>query len=249
MAGRAATREYTVFPQSCSTAFSRRKKKVNRPMSYAEMKRLWSRYILYRTSFRLICTSSRFIWCTSSRYAVLGDIQHLQDPLLHPLLRDEGLRQTAVEALDLLGHLVCGMPEHLHLVLEGLGLVGQGGQLLVLQAGLHQLLYQLLAADAVVVFSRLQSERLLLQLLQLRLQGQHLVLQLLFGRLQFLPLCADFVQATEWAPDEETRRSCQSKGKAEVECQNYIRVLLVNKTEVMTCGTNAFQPLCITREL
>ncbi|CAM4601613.1 unnamed protein product [Leuciscus chuanchicus] len=34
----------------------------------------------------------------------------------------------------------------------------------------------------------------------------------------------------------------------QVECQNYIRVLLVNKTEVITCGTNAFQPLCITRE-
>uniref|UniRef100_A0A7N6A9C7 Semaphorin-2A n=1 Tax=Anabas testudineus TaxID=64144 RepID=A0A7N6A9C7_ANATE len=35
----------------------------------------------------------------------------------------------------------------------------------------------------------------------------------------------------------------------QIECQNYIRVLLVNKTEVMTCGTNAFQPLCITREV
>lgn len=35
----------------------------------------------------------------------------------------------------------------------------------------------------------------------------------------------------------------------QMECQNYIRVLLVNKTEVMTCGTNAFQPLCITREV
>lgn len=35
----------------------------------------------------------------------------------------------------------------------------------------------------------------------------------------------------------------------QVECQNYIRVLLVNKTEVITCGTNAFQPLCITREV
>ncbi|XP_029981564.1 semaphorin-5B isoform X4 [Sphaeramia orbicularis] len=57
------------------------------------------------------------------------------------------------------------------------------------------------------------------------------------------------IQATEWAPDEETRRSCQSKGKTETECQNYIRVLLVNKTEVMTCGTNAFQPLCISREV
>lgn len=57
------------------------------------------------------------------------------------------------------------------------------------------------------------------------------------------------IQVTEWAPDEETKRSCQSKGKTEMECQNYIRVLLVNKTEVMTCGTNAFQPLCITREV
>ncbi|KAF7709424.1 semaphorin-5B isoform X1 [Silurus meridionalis] len=57
------------------------------------------------------------------------------------------------------------------------------------------------------------------------------------------------IQATEWGPDEDTRRSCQSKGKTEIECQNYIRVLLVNKTEVMTCGTNAFQPLCIIREV
>ncbi|XP_041940594.1 semaphorin-5B isoform X4 [Alosa sapidissima] len=57
------------------------------------------------------------------------------------------------------------------------------------------------------------------------------------------------IQATEWSPDEDTRRSCQSKGKTEVECQNYIRVLLINKTEVMTCGTNAFQPLCMIREV
>uniref|UniRef100_A0AAV2JVD2 Semaphorin-2A n=1 Tax=Knipowitschia caucasica TaxID=637954 RepID=A0AAV2JVD2_KNICA len=57
------------------------------------------------------------------------------------------------------------------------------------------------------------------------------------------------LQATEWSPDDDTRRSCQSKGKTEMECQNYIRVLLVNKTEVMTCGTNAFQPLCTTREV
>lgn len=57
------------------------------------------------------------------------------------------------------------------------------------------------------------------------------------------------IQATEWAPDEETRGSCQSKGKTETECQNYVRVLLVNKTEVITCGTNAFQPRCIAREV
>ncbi|XP_061647675.1 semaphorin-5B isoform X9 [Phyllopteryx taeniolatus] len=57
------------------------------------------------------------------------------------------------------------------------------------------------------------------------------------------------IQVTEWSPDDETRRSCQSKGKTEIECQNYIRVLLVNKTQVMTCGTNAFQPLCTSREV
>lgn len=27
-----------------------------------------------------------------------------------------------------------------------------------------------------------------------------------------------FLQATEWAPDEDTKRSCQSKGKSEVLC-------------------------------
>lgn len=42
---------------------------------------------------------------------------------------------------------------------------------------------------------------------------------------------------------------CQMYLLLQVECQNYIRVLLVNKTEVITCGTNAFQPLCITREV
>uniref|UniRef100_A0A3Q3K6Z8 Sema domain-containing protein n=1 Tax=Monopterus albus TaxID=43700 RepID=A0A3Q3K6Z8_MONAL len=36
---------------------------------------------------------------------------------------------------------------------------------------------------------------------------------------------ASLIQATEWAPDEDTKRSCQSKGKSEEECQNYIRVL------------------------
>lgn len=35
----------------------------------------------------------------------------------------------------------------------------------------------------------------------------------------------------------------------QTECQNYVRVLLVNKTEVITCGTNAFQPRCIAREV
>ncbi|KAG5851623.1 hypothetical protein ANANG_G00053610 [Anguilla anguilla] len=57
------------------------------------------------------------------------------------------------------------------------------------------------------------------------------------------------IQATEWGPDEDTRRSCQSKGKTEAECQNYIRVLLVNGKRVFTCGTNAFLPVCTTRQI
>ncbi|KPP70144.1 semaphorin-5B-like, partial [Scleropages formosus] len=55
--------------------------------------------------------------------------------------------------------------------------------------------------------------------------------------------------ATEWGPDEDTRRSCQSKGKTEVECQNYIRVLLINGKQLFTCGTNAFMPICTTRQV
>uniref|UniRef100_A0A672N1G9 Semaphorin 5B n=1 Tax=Sinocyclocheilus grahami TaxID=75366 RepID=A0A672N1G9_SINGR len=53
--------------------------------------------------------------------------------------------------------------------------------------------------------------------------------------------------ATEWGVDESTRRSCQSKGKTEDECQNYVRVLLLNGSRLFTCGTNAFMPMCTTR--
>lgn len=95
-----------------------------------------------------------------------------------------------------------------------------------------------------------------------------------------------WLQATEWAVDETTRRSCQSKGKTEVrrerwtlgwkicewmsvcyrvyvwneifllflcssqdECQNYVRVLLLNGSRLFTCGTNAFMPICTTRPI
>ncbi|KAI2663231.1 Semaphorin-5B [Labeo rohita] len=55
--------------------------------------------------------------------------------------------------------------------------------------------------------------------------------------------------ATEWGVDESTRRSCQSKGKTEDECQNYVRVLLLNGSRLFTCGTNAFMPICTTRPI
>ncbi|XP_043852455.1 semaphorin-5B isoform X2 [Dromiciops gliroides] len=56
------------------------------------------------------------------------------------------------------------------------------------------------------------------------------------------------LQATEWSSNEETRRSCQSKGKTEEECQNYVRVLIVSGRKVFTCGTNAFSPVCSSRQ-
>lgn len=33
------------------------------------------------------------------------------------------------------------------------------------------------------------------------------------------------------------------------ECQNYIRVLLISGRMLFTCGTNAFTPVCITRQV
>ncbi|XP_077129422.1 semaphorin-5B isoform X2 [Ranitomeya variabilis] len=57
------------------------------------------------------------------------------------------------------------------------------------------------------------------------------------------------IQVAEWSSDEDTRRSCQSKGKTEEECQNYVRVLIVTGKRVFTCGTNAFSPVCTSRQV
>ncbi|XP_075873317.1 semaphorin-5B-like isoform X2 [Nelusetta ayraudi] len=77
--------------------------------------------------------------------------------------------------------------------------------------------------------------------------------QLLVGARNFLFRLSlnnvSLIQATEWAPDEDTKRSCQSKGKSEEECQNYIRVLLLSTGKLFTCGTNAFAPVCVTRQV
>ncbi|TRY53901.1 hypothetical protein DNTS_026477 [Danionella cerebrum] len=51
----------------------------------------------------------------------------------------------------------------------------------------------------------------------------------------------------EWHCDEFTKGACFSRGKSEEECQNYIRVLLVNGDRLFTCGTNAFTPICTNR--
>uniref|UniRef100_A0A8C2ZM81 Sema domain-containing protein n=1 Tax=Cyclopterus lumpus TaxID=8103 RepID=A0A8C2ZM81_CYCLU len=55
------------------------------------------------------------------------------------------------------------------------------------------------------------------------------------------------LQEAEWHCDEFTKGACFSRGKSEEECQNYIRVLLVNGNRLFTCGTNAFTPICTNR--
>ncbi|XP_060774363.1 semaphorin-5B-like isoform X1 [Neoarius graeffei] len=55
------------------------------------------------------------------------------------------------------------------------------------------------------------------------------------------------LQGMECGVDEDTRRSCRSKGKTEDECQNYMRVLLLTGSRLFSCGTNAFSPICTTR--
>ncbi|XP_077591911.1 semaphorin-5A isoform X1 [Stigmatopora nigra] len=57
------------------------------------------------------------------------------------------------------------------------------------------------------------------------------------------------IQEAEWHCDEFTKGACFSRGKSEEECQNYIRVLLVNGNRLFTCGTNAFTPICTNRTL
>uniref|UniRef100_A0A8C7YX44 Sema domain-containing protein n=1 Tax=Oryzias sinensis TaxID=183150 RepID=A0A8C7YX44_9TELE len=57
------------------------------------------------------------------------------------------------------------------------------------------------------------------------------------------------LQEAEWHCDEFTKGACFSRGKSEEECQNYIRVLLVNGNRLFTCGTNAFTPICTNRTL
>ncbi|KAF3835953.1 hypothetical protein F7725_028511 [Dissostichus mawsoni] len=57
------------------------------------------------------------------------------------------------------------------------------------------------------------------------------------------------IQEAEWHCDEFTKGACFSRGKSEEECQNYIRVLLVNGNRLFTCGTNAFTPICTNRTI
>ncbi|CAJ1086429.1 semaphorin-4F [Xyrichtys novacula] len=53
-----------------------------------------------------------------------------------------------------------------------------------------------------------------------------------------------------WDVPEEKRRSCVAKGKTEVDCNNYIRLLeFLGDGRVYVCGTYAFDPQCAFLEL
>ncbi|XP_062240421.1 semaphorin-4F-like [Platichthys flesus] len=53
-----------------------------------------------------------------------------------------------------------------------------------------------------------------------------------------------------WDVPEEKRRSCVGKGKTEVDCHNYIRLLeFLEEGRVYVCGTYAFDPQCAFLEL
>ncbi|XP_023277542.1 semaphorin-4F-like [Seriola lalandi dorsalis] len=53
-----------------------------------------------------------------------------------------------------------------------------------------------------------------------------------------------------WDVPEEKRRSCVAKGKTEVDCHNYIRLLeFLEEGRIYVCGTYAFDPQCAFLEL
>ncbi|XP_074555481.1 semaphorin-4F [Halichoeres trimaculatus] len=53
-----------------------------------------------------------------------------------------------------------------------------------------------------------------------------------------------------WDVPEEKRRSCVAKGKTEVDCNNYIRLLeFLGDGRIYVCGTYAFDPQCAFLEL
>ncbi|KAI1885986.1 hypothetical protein AGOR_G00209400 [Albula goreensis] len=49
----------------------------------------------------------------------------------------------------------------------------------------------------------------------------------------------------DWSPKTSDHEVCRSKGKSEMDCHNFVRVLqFLNTTHMYACGTNAFNPQC-----
>lgn len=59
------------------------------------------------------------------------------------------------------------------------------------------------------------------------------------------------LELSEWSASQNTVLECIQKGQSEEDCQNYIKVLLLddNGKLIFTCGTHAFMPKCTWREL
>lgn len=52
-------------------------------------------------------------------------------------------------------------------------------------------------------------------------------------------------QRVTWTSSDAHRELCTLKGKADQDCQNYIRVYArLGANKIMLCGTNAYKPLC-----
>lgn len=52
-------------------------------------------------------------------------------------------------------------------------------------------------------------------------------------------------QRIEWRSSDAHRELCTLKGKAETDCQNYIRVFArISDQQIMVCGTNSYKPYC-----
>ncbi|XP_036360079.1 semaphorin-5A [Octopus sinensis] len=53
----------------------------------------------------------------------------------------------------------------------------------------------------------------------------------------------------EWMPSEATLDTCIQKGLPKDECHNFVRVLIIQHEQVLTCGTNAYSPMCCWRNV
>lgn len=74
------------------------------------------------------------------------------------------------------------------------------------------------------------------------LLGRNYILRLDLGDLGEL-------EKVTWEPTKMNMTVCKAKGQGIDDCQNYIRVLILNKNRVFACGTNAFAPACSWREV
>ncbi|KAF5272830.1 hypothetical protein FQR65_LT00426 [Abscondita terminalis] len=57
------------------------------------------------------------------------------------------------------------------------------------------------------------------------------------------------LEETTWAAPEEKINLCITKGQSEKNCHNYVKVLLTDGERILTCGTNAFSPVCSWRPI